>query len=82
MRDAMAEASRAVLDGFEIRTDAQLVKYPDRFMDVKRGKAMWDKVIRLVGLLPIGCRSLGWINWASARAIQFEPLPLCRETIY
>lgn len=47
MRDAMAEASRAVLDGFEIRTDAKLVKYPDRFMD-ERGRVMWAKVDRLV----------------------------------
>ena len=48
MREAMAEASRAVLAGFEIRTDVKLVKYPDRFMDDKRGKVMWDKVARLV----------------------------------
>ena len=47
MREAMAEASRAVLDGFEIRTDAKLVKYPDRFMD-ERGRVMWAKVDRLV----------------------------------
>jgi DNA polymerase I len=47
MRDAMAEASRAVLDGFEIRTDAKPVKYPDRFMD-ERGRVMWDKVDRLI----------------------------------
>jgi hypothetical protein len=48
MREAMAEASCAVLNGFEIRTDAKLVKYPDRFMDEKRGKVMWNKVTRLV----------------------------------
>jgi DNA polymerase-1 len=47
MREAMAEASRAVLDGFEIRTDAKLVKYPDCFMD-ERGRVMWAKVDRLV----------------------------------
>jgi DNA polymerase I len=47
MREAMAEGSRAVLDGFEIRTDAKLVKYPDRFMD-ERGRVMWEKVNRLV----------------------------------
>jgi DNA polymerase I len=48
MRDAMAEASRAVLNGFEIRTDVQLIKYPDRFMDAKRGAVMWNTVARLV----------------------------------
>jgi hypothetical protein len=30
MRSAMAEASRAVLGGFELRTDVHVVRYPDR----------------------------------------------------
>ena len=47
MRAAMAEASRAVLGGFEMRTDANLVRYPDRYMD-ERGAVMWDKVLQLV----------------------------------
>jgi DNA polymerase family A len=47
MQAAMAEASREVLSGFEIRTDAQIVRYPDRYMD-PRGAAMWDRVMRLV----------------------------------
>ena len=47
MREAMAEASRVVLGGFEIRTDAKLVNYPDRYMD-ERGRVMWEKVNRLV----------------------------------
>ena len=33
MRTAMAEASRAVLSGFELGTDAAVVRYPDRYMD-------------------------------------------------
>ena len=45
MREAMAEASRIVLDGFEIRTDATIVRYPDRYMD-PRGAVMWDRVTR------------------------------------
>jgi DNA polymerase-1 len=48
MRNAMAEASRAVLGGFELRTDVNVVKYPDRFMDEKRGRRMWDTVMRLL----------------------------------
>jgi hypothetical protein len=48
MRAAMAQASRIVLDGFEIRTEAKCVRYPDRFMD-KRGAVMWDRVMGLVG---------------------------------
>jgi len=47
MQAAMAEASRIVLNGFELRTDAKVIKYPDRYMD-PRGAAMWEKVSRLV----------------------------------
>lgn len=47
-QDAMREASRIVLDGFELRTDADVVTYPRRYMD-KRGRAMWETVL---GLLP------------------------------
>jgi DNA polymerase-1 len=47
MRAAMAEASRAVLGGFELGTDAHVVRYPGRYMD-KRGKTMWDRVCSLV----------------------------------
>ena len=43
----MAEASRAVLDGFELGTDAKVVRYPERYMD-KRGEEMWQTVCRLV----------------------------------
>jgi DNA polymerase-1 len=47
MRDCMARASRAVLAGFELRTEAKPVLYPDRYMDV-RGVVMWDRVTRLL----------------------------------
>jgi hypothetical protein len=47
MRAAMAEASRIILDGFELRTDATRVHYPDRFHD-PRGTAMWNRVIELI----------------------------------
>jgi DNA polymerase I len=47
MREAMAEASRAVLAGFEIRTDAKRIEYPDRLMD-ERGRVMWQKVNQLI----------------------------------
>jgi DNA polymerase-1 len=48
MREAMAEASRIVLDGFELGTDVNLVRYPERYMD-EAGAAMWGRVMRLVG---------------------------------
>jgi DNA polymerase I len=47
MRAAMAEASRVVLGGFELRTDAQRFVYPDRFAD-PRGDRMWRQVMELI----------------------------------
>jgi DNA polymerase-1 len=47
MRAAMAEASRAVLNGFVVRTDANLVRHPDHFID-PRGAVMWDRVMKLI----------------------------------
>jgi DNA polymerase I len=44
---AMAEASRIVLNGFELGTDAHAVRYPDRYMD-ERGTVMWDRVMKLI----------------------------------
>ena len=48
MREAMNEASRTVLGGFEIRTDVKIVRYPERFMDEDRGRVMWDKVLTVL----------------------------------
>ena len=47
MRAAMAEASRIVLGGFELRTEAKIVRYPDRYMD-RRGVVMWNRVFELI----------------------------------
>jgi DNA polymerase I len=47
-KNAMLEASRAVLGGFEVGIDCeQIVRYPDRYMD-ERGRVMWGKVVKLV----------------------------------
>ena len=46
-REVMAEASRIVLSGFEVRTDAKIVRYPERFTDA-RGTRMWDDATRSV----------------------------------
>lgn len=43
-KDAMREASAVVLDGFELRTDAEIIRWPDRYMDV-RGEKMWNTVM-------------------------------------
>jgi DNA polymerase I-like protein with 3'-5' exonuclease and polymerase domains len=47
MRELMARAGAAVTGGVEVRTDAQIVRWPDRYMD-ERGKAMWDKLMALL----------------------------------
>jgi DNA polymerase I len=58
MRAAMAEASRAVLGGFELRTEVKVFCYPDRYTD-KRGRIMWDRVC---GLLPRADSQLGTLR--------------------
>jgi DNA polymerase I len=47
MQDAMREASRVVLAGFELGTDVTVVRYPDRYMD-ERGAVMWQRVMALL----------------------------------
>src|SRR5262245_5343808 len=47
MREAMREASVLVLPGFPLRTDAKVVRDPDRYAD-DRGRAMWEAVARIL----------------------------------
>ena len=47
MQDAMRQASRDVLGGFELRSDVKKVLYPDRYMD-ERGVEMWEMVQTIV----------------------------------
>ena len=42
-KNAMEQASEIILDCFQIKTDAYIVKYPDRYSD-ERGKKMWDTI--------------------------------------
>ncbi len=46
-QEAMAEASKIVLDGFSLRTDVKTICYPERFME-RRGETMWNKIIGLL----------------------------------
>jgi DNA polymerase I len=46
-RTAMAEASCAVLSGFELGTDANVIRWPDRYVD-PRGAVMWERVLKLL----------------------------------
>jgi DNA polymerase I len=47
-QELMSEAGRIVLNGFELRTDVDVVKYPDRYMD-ERGEKMWAIISKLAG---------------------------------
>jgi hypothetical protein len=49
-RQAMREASALVLPAFPLRTDAKVVKYPDRYSDA-RGRRMWELVTGLLDTL-------------------------------
>jgi hypothetical protein len=47
MQNAMVEASRIVLDGFELGTKAEPVVYPNRYAD-PRGAVIWRQVMSLL----------------------------------
>ncbi len=47
-QEAMAEASEIILGGFRLRSDANIVRWPDRYM-YGRGRDFWG---RLMALLP------------------------------
>jgi hypothetical protein len=47
LQACMAEASRVVLDGFELDTDVSVTRWPNRYMD-RRGAEMWDKTTKLL----------------------------------
>jgi len=46
-RALMGRASRIVLGGFEVRTDADIIRYPERYDDPRVGD-MWDRVMELL----------------------------------
>lgn len=48
-QETMQQASAIVLDGFVLKSDARIVRYPDRYMD-ERGIKMWNTVMDTVGL--------------------------------
>jgi len=49
VQQIMKEASAIILGGFELTTDAKLIRYPDRYMD-PRGIQMWNTIMKLAGL--------------------------------
>ena len=47
MQRFMQEASEIVLPGFPLKTDAKIVRYPDRYSD-PRGEKMWSTVTQIL----------------------------------
>jgi hypothetical protein len=58
-RELMEKASRAVTGGLTVRTEAKLVRFPDRYMD-NRGARMWQRVGSLLEAAqsPLSSRTL------------------------
>lgn len=58
----MSDASAAVLGGFRLRSDAKIIRYPERYMD-ERGTDMWNTVQRILdesdGVEPVHERTPG-----------------------
>jgi hypothetical protein len=48
LQQCMREGSLLVLPNFPLRTEAKIVRYPNRFID-PRGREMWQLVSRLLG---------------------------------
>ena len=46
-QQAMEEASELILRGFRLKTDTEVVRWPDNFCDV-RGAGMWSKIMKLL----------------------------------
>jgi hypothetical protein len=64
---AMAEASAIILDGFRLRSDAKIVRWPDRYVD-ERGRAFWERVL---ALLPAEAETSGPVRFRQGtRAIS------------
>ena len=63
LRAIMGEVSKIVLNGFEVRTDVEVVRWPDRYMD-ERGEVMWERVMRLLGELEMEAQPyiLAWVG--------------------
>jgi DNA polymerase I len=54
-QELMARASENVLGGFRLRSEAKLVRHPERYVD-KRGKAMWEAVWAIISKLDRGSK--------------------------
>jgi DNA polymerase family A len=56
-KECMKKASQIILGGFELATDEEVIRYPERYVD-KRGKAMWEAVWQTICELSSSTRSV------------------------
>ena len=52
LQEIMSRASAAILPGLTLRSAAEKVLSPNRYMDEKRGRVMWDQVQDILANLP------------------------------
>lgn len=57
-RRVMTQASRTVLGGMEIKTDVEVIRWPDRFAD-PRGAVMWARITELLDRLDVPAGQTG-----------------------
>lgn len=48
-QDYMEQAGKIVLDGFRLRTEAEVIRHPGRYTD-PRGVEMWNRVCKDLGV--------------------------------
>ncbi len=46
-QECMARASEAILGGFRLRSDVEIISYPDRFQD-ERGVKFWSQIMAIL----------------------------------
>jgi len=75
-QSAMAEASRVVLNGFELRSDVKVIRQNERYSDA-RGETMWNRVVNLLAgcHTPLGVRRVTHANPVGSAA--GTPLGVC-----
>ena len=67
---AMEEASEVVLGGFRLRSEAKLIRYPERFVD-QRGRRMWETVRSILEDL---------LTSSTCASVHAQPLHECNDT--
>lgn len=74
-RDAMAEASRIVLDGFTLRTTCRVIDYPQNLGD-QRGAVVWKYVEQAIGELKGGAQRKGPVRQRHASRARENSRPI------